>query len=185
VLLRTSRPEREITAAIRRVVAEFARVLNAASGIPTIAVVQSVTSGDRYLGDSLAPTRFAMALLVAFAVVAIVLTTVGLYGVIAYGVSQRTRELGVRLALGARAQTVAVMVVGGGLRLAAAGIVIGVAAAAAATRLLESLLYGVTPADPVTFATIASVVAAIALAASYVPARRAVRVDPTQALRAD
>ncbi|MDQ3997962.1 MAG: FtsX-like permease family protein, partial [Gemmatimonadota bacterium] len=151
---------------------------------PTI-YVRPTLSGDTYLRDGLAPTRFAMALLTAFAVVALVLAAVGLYGVIAYGVSQRTREIGVRVALGADPRAVAGLVVGSGLRLAAGGVLLGAAAAAGSTRVLASMLYAVSPADPVTFAVIALVVAAIALLASYVPARRASRIDPTEALRAD
>jgi putative ABC transport system permease protein len=147
--------------------------------------VRPVLSGDTYLRDGLAPTRFAMALLTAFAVVAVVLAAVGLYGVIAYGVSQRTREIGVRVALGAEPRAVAGLVVGGGLRLVAGGVLLGAVAAAASTRVLGSMLYAVSPSDPLTFAVIALVVAAIALLASYVPARRASRIDPTEALRAD
>jgi ABC-type antimicrobial peptide transport system permease subunit len=142
-------------------------------------------SGEAYLRDSLAPTRFAMALLTAFAVIALVLASVGLYGVIAYGVTQRTREIGVRVALGADARAVTALVVGGGLRLAVLGVAIGTAAAVAATRVLESMLYGVSPADPPTLLAIALLVGVIALAASYIPARRALRIDPTEALRAD
>jgi len=114
-----------------------------------------------------------------------VLAAIGLYGVIAYGGTQRTREIGVRVALGADPQAVTTLVVGGGFRLAVAGVVIGSGAAVAATRVLESMLYGVSPADPLTLVGIALLVAAIALVASYVPARRALRIDPTEALRAD
>jgi predicted permease len=151
---------------------------------PTILFYGS-QSGEAYLRDSLAPTRFAMALLTAFAIIALVLAAIGLYGVIAYGVTQRTREIGVRVALGADSRAVTTLVVGGGARLAVLGVAIGTAAAVAATRLLESMLYGVSPVDPLTFAVIALLVAVIAVLASYVPARRAVRIDPTEALRAD
>lgn len=109
----------------------------------------------------------------------------GLYGVIAYSVSQRTREIGVRLALGAQPVDLARLVVGDGLRLAIAGIIVGAGGAVGATRALRGMLYGVSPADPPTFIGIALLVAAIALAASYMPARRALRVDPTVALRAE
>jgi predicted permease len=142
-------------------------------------------SGEAYLRESLAPTQFAMALLTAFAILALVLAAVGLYGVIAYGVTQRTREIGVRVALGADPRAVTRLVVGGGMRLAAVGVAIGAVTAAATTRLLESMLYAVTPTDPVTFSLIALLVATIAILASYVPARRALRIDPTEALRAD
>jgi putative ABC transport system permease protein len=147
--------------------------------------VRGIISGDTFLRNGLAPTRFAMALLTAFAVIALVLAAVGLYGVIAYGVSQRTREIGVRVALGAPPGAVAGLVVAGGVRLTAGGLLLGAAVAAASTRVLTSMLYGVSPGDPLTFAVIALLVAAIALLASYVPARRASRIDPTEALRAD
>ena len=185
VLLRTTLSEREVMSSIRQLVADFDRSLRGASQLPFGAVVQSLTVGERYLSESLAPTRFAMALLVAFSVIALVLSGVGLYGVIAYSVTQRTREIGVRVALGADARSVRRLVVGGGLKLTTLGIVIGVAAAAASTRVLASLLYGVSPVDPSSFVAIAGLVMAIAFAASYVPARRATRIDPTEALRAD
>ena len=155
-----------------------------ASADPNI-YVRQVLSGDRYLRDGLAPTRFAMALLTTFAVVALLVAAVGLYGVVAYGVAQRTREIGVRVALGAQPRAILAWVVGNGLRLAAAGAAIGAVVAVAATRVLETLLHGVSPADPPTFAAIVLMVVAIALLASYIPARRALRIDPAEALRAD
>jgi ABC-type antimicrobial peptide transport system permease subunit len=184
VLLRTSLPEKDVVSSIRRVVADFDRTFPGETGLPS-SIVREITVGDTYLRESLAPTRFAMALLGAFAGLALVLSGVGLYGVIAYSVTQRTREIGVRIALGAEPASVRRLVVAGGLRLTALGIAIGLAAAAVSTRVLAHLLYGVTPADPVTYATIAAIVVAIALAASYVPAGRAMRIDPTEALRAD
>ncbi|MEP6731069.1 MAG: ADOP family duplicated permease, partial [bacterium] len=147
--------------------------------------VRPMLSGDTYLRNGLAPTRFAMALITVFAGLALLLAAVGLYGIIAYGVSQRTREIGVRVALGAEPKAVVRLVVGGGVRLAAVGVVIGVAIAAAATRVFESMLYGVSPADPLTFGVVALLVTATALVASYVPARRALRIDAAEALRAD
>ncbi len=124
-----------------------------------------------------------MALLTAFAIIALVLTAVGLYGVIAYSVNQRTREIGVRMALGAEPRAVMGLVLGGGIRLAAAGVVIGAAVAAEATRVLRSMLYGVGPGDPWTFVGVGVVVGGVAILASYVPARRALRVEPAEALR--
>jgi len=185
ILLRTTLPEREAVASIRRIVADFSAELKVASGMPAGALVQQVTVGDRYLSESLAPTRFAMALLAAFAMIALVLSGVGLYGVIAYSVTQRTREIGVRVALGADARSVKRLIVGGGLRLTTLGVILGVVAAVASTRVLASLLYGVSPVDPLSFVAIALLVVAIAFAACYVPARRAMRVDPMEALRAD
>jgi ABC-type antimicrobial peptide transport system permease subunit len=178
-------PEREAVASVRRVVADFDRELRAETRLSFGAVAQSLTVGDTYISESLAPTRFAMALLVAFSVIALLLSGVGLYGVIAYSVTQRTREIGVRVALGADAASVRRLVVGGGLKLTTLGIVLGIIAAAGSTRVLASLLYGVSPVDPLSFATIALLVMGIALAASWVPARRALRINPTEALRAD
>jgi ABC-type antimicrobial peptide transport system permease subunit len=126
-----------------------------------------------------------MALLATFALVALVLSAVGLYGSISYSVGQRTREIGVRVALGADARAITGLVVGDGLRLAAAGALIGGIGAAVATRTLTTMLYGVTASDPLTFAAIVVLVVGIALLAAYVPARRASRIDPTEALRAD
>jgi predicted permease len=148
-------------------------------------VAQIAIIGDEFIRDALAPTRFAMALLGAFSLIALVLSSAGLYGVIAYSVTQRTREIGVRVALGAAPRNIMRLVVGNGLGLAGAGVAIGLVGALAATRALRGLLYGVTPGDPVTLGGIALLVGAIAVLASYVPARRALRIDPTEALRAD
>jgi predicted permease len=145
--------------------------------------VRPMLSGDTYLRDGLAPTRFAMALLTAFAAIAVVLAAIGLYGVIAYGVAQRTREIGVRVALGAQAADVARLVLAEGIRFVAVGVVLGVVGAVAASRALRGMLYGVGPADPLTFAATALMLAGVALLASYVPTRRALRVDPLEALR--
>ncbi|HSA56439.1 MAG TPA: ADOP family duplicated permease [Gemmatimonadaceae bacterium] len=185
LVLRTTMPEREIVSSIRRVVADFDRTLRGETGLLFGAILREVTVGDTYVRESLAPARFAMALLVAFSVVALVLSGVGLYGVIAYSVAQRTREIGVRLALGADAMSVKRLVVGGGLRLAMVGIGIGVVAAAGSTRVLSHVLYGVSPADPGTFVAIAVLVVTIAVAAAYIPAHRATRIAPTEALRAE
>jgi putative ABC transport system permease protein len=127
--------------------------------------------------------RFVMTLLSAFAALALVLATVGLYGVVAYSVRQRTHEIGVRVALGAEAGDVVGMLLGQGLGLALAGMVLGVAGAAVATRLLRSRLYQVGPGDPITFVFVGVVLAMVALVASFLPARAALRVDPVEALR--
>ena len=133
--------------------------------------------------DSMTVPRFAMLLLGAFGGLALVLAAVGMYGVISYNVTQRTQEIGIRMALGAQRSSVFQMVLGQGARLAAFGITIGIAAAFAATRLMRSFLYGVDAGDPLTFAAVAALLALIALLACYVPARRAMRVDPIVALR--
>jgi putative ABC transport system permease protein len=145
--------------------------------------VSDVQSMDELLSVSLAEERFNMILLGAFAGLALVLAAVGIYGVMAYTVSQRTHEIGIRIALGAQRGDVVRLVVGQGAKLALAGIIIGLAGAFALTRLMASLLFDVTPTDPLTFAGVAIVLALVALAACYIPARRAMRVDPMTALR--
>ncbi len=140
---------------------------------------------DAHMGFALWWTRMGASLATVFGVLALVLAAVGLYGVMAYSVSQRTREIGIRMALGARPRDVLRLVVGGGLRLGLAGVAAGLLAGAILGRVMASLLYGVGPADPVTFVGLAVLLGATALLASYVPARRAARVDPMVALRCD
>ncbi|HEY2854801.1 MAG TPA: ABC transporter permease [Gemmatimonadaceae bacterium] len=142
-------------------------------------------SGEAYLRDSMAPTRFAMALLIGFAVVALVLSTVGLYGLVAYGVTQRTHEIGIRMALGAEPRRVAEQVLGDGLRYAGLGLLLGAVMMWGASRFVTSMLYAVTPVDPLTIAAALFLVLGSSLLASFIPALRAVQVDPTNALRAD
>jgi putative ABC transport system permease protein len=174
-VVRTAMPAADIVPALRKAI----------TSVEPTPFVQSMAIGDDFRRDSLAPTRFAMALLVAFAAVALTLAAIGLYGVISYSVAQRTREIGVRVALGAEPSAVARLVVGSGARLAIAGVVIGAAASVGATRALSGLIYGVSSTDPLTFIAITLIVGAIALLASYVPARRALSIDPIEALRAD
>jgi predicted permease len=138
---------------------------------------------DEYVGDSFADTRFETVLLGAFAGLAFVLTTVGLYGVISYTVAQRTREVGIRLALGAERGAILKMIVKSGLLLASMGTGLGLALAFLLTRLIANLLYGVSPLDPLTFLSVPAALIAVAMLASYIPARRAARVDPMVALR--
>lgn len=174
-ILRTATPGATLVPALRRAIAS----------VEPTPFIQTTTVGEVFLRDSLAPTRFAMALLGAFAAVALVLAIVGLYGVISYGVTQRTREFGVRVALGAEPSAVVRLVIGSGLRLAVAGVALGAAGAVAATRALSGMLFGVSADDPMTFAGTTLLVAAVALLASYVPARRALRMDPAEVLRSD
>jgi putative ABC transport system permease protein len=132
---------------------------------------------------TLAQPRFQTLLLALFSGLALTLAAVGIYGVISYSVIQRTHEIGIRMSLGAQPGQVLRLVMGQGAKLALAGIVIGAAASFALTRLMRSLLFEVSPADPLTFAAITALLVAVALAACYIPARRAMRVDPMTALR--
>ncbi len=147
--------------------------------------LQGVGPLSGFVAQSVARTSFTLVLLTLAAGVALVLGLVGVYGVIAYGVSQRTQELGVRLALGATTGRVKAMVLAQGLAIAGVGVGVGVALALAVTRLMESLLFGVTPTDPATFAAVAAGLTLVATVASYLPARRASKVDPMVALRSE
>lgn len=150
---------------------------------------EQLVSGARTMEDviarSMASRRFAMRLLAGFALLALVLAGVGIYGVVVYAVGQRTAEIGIRMALGARRGDVLRLVLADGARMVVAGIAVGVGAAIALTRLMSHLLYGVSPTDPLTFALVAIGLAAVALAACALPARRAARVEPMIALRHD
>ena len=145
--------------------------------------VQRFSSLDGLVASSLDAPRFVMRLLAFFAAVALFMAALGLFGVISYSVTQRTQELGVRMALGAPRASVLRMVVGQGFRLAVVGVVIGVLAAFGASRLLASQLYNVTVFDPPTFTATVGILLGASLLASYFPARRATRVDPLLALR--
>ena len=145
--------------------------------------IDNVATMEQRVADSVARPRFYAVLLGIFASVALTLAAVGIYGVMAYSVSQRTREIGIRVALGAPRREVLGLVLRQGLTLAAIGIAAGLAGALAVTRYLENMLFGLTPFDPSTFAAVSVLLAAIALIACYVPARRATRVDPIVALR--
>jgi putative ABC transport system permease protein len=142
-----------------------------------------ISTMDQLVANSVARSRFTMLLLSAFAGLAVVLACIGIYGVMAYAVTQRTHEIGIRLALGAQRDDVLRLVLQGGARLALLGVGIGIAGALLLTRLLSALLYGITASDPLTFVGDAVLLTFVALIACYVPARRAMRVDPIVALR--
>jgi putative ABC transport system permease protein len=133
--------------------------------------------------DSLAPRRITLYLIGSFALLALVLSAVGIYGVMSYAVTQRTHEIGVRMALGAQPRDVLQMVVRHGMKLAAVGVALGITGAFILTRYLKTLLFEIKATDPLTFAAVALLLAAIAFLATYLPARRATRVDPMIALR--
>lgn len=145
--------------------------------------VASVQSMEQILSGSVAQPRFRTLLLSVFAGLALILAAVGIYGVISYTVTQRTHEIGIRMALGAPAAAVVKLVVAQGIRLTVTGVLIGLGGAWALTRLMETLLFGVTSTDPLTFAAVAVLLAGVALLACYIPARRAAKVDPIIALR--
>ncbi len=163
----------DLSASIRRANAEI-------SGEQVLFRAQTI---EQVISDSLAPRRFSMILLGTFAGLALLLASIGIYGVISYVVGQRSNEIGVRMALGAKSHDILRLVLEDGGKLVLMGIVIGLVAAFGLTRLIKSFLYGVDAADPLTFAAVAVLLSLVALAACYVPARRAARVDPVIALR--
>ena len=138
---------------------------------------------DSIIADSLAERRFSMILLGVFAALALLLASIGIYGVISYVVGQRTHEIGIRIALGARQIDILRLVLAGAGKLAAIGVGIGLIFALGLTRLMANLLYGVGPSDPLTFIAVPAILISVALLASYLPARRATQVQPITALR--
>ena len=175
LFVRTSGDPARLAPVVRRAVHEL---------VPDFPIYDVRTMDDR-AAESMGYARFSTLLLMAFGALALGLATLGLYGVISFAVAQRTREIGIRMALGATAHDVVQSVVRRGALLTAAGVVIGLAAAVGATRLLRSQLYDVAPTDPPTFAAIVVLLAGAALLASWIPARRAASVQPTEALRGD
>jgi putative ABC transport system permease protein len=173
VVIRSSGNPLQLAAALR----DEVRSLDSNQAISTVRSMDDVVSG------SVAQPRFASQILGLFAVLALVLAAVGLYGLIAYTVTQRTHEIGIRMALGAEPRDVLKLVLGQGLKLALVGAAMGIAGALALTRLMQGLLFQVSPTDPVTFISVTALLTIVALAASYLPARRAMRVDPMIALR--
>jgi ABC-type antimicrobial peptide transport system permease subunit len=173
VVIRASGAPDAIVASLRDVVAS----------IDDATPVADIRTLEQRIADSAAAPRFASILLGLFAILALTLGAVGIYGVIAYAVGRRGREFGIRMALGARATEVRALVLGQGLRLGLAGVALGLVGALAAGRALRSMLYGIGPADPVTFALVPILLLLVALAAAWLPAHRATRVAPMRVLR--
>jgi len=187
-LSQTQFPTRAMTVALRTS-ADSAGILSAVKSElhaldPDLPMYYVRTMGQR-VDESLARRRFSMLLLGVFASVALALATIGIYGVMAYLVSQGTREIGIRMALGATERDVLGLIVRQGMTLAVSGLAIGLAGAFVLARLIRSLLFGVQASDPATFVGISVLLAFIALLASYIPARRAARIDPMISLRCD
>jgi putative ABC transport system permease protein len=145
--------------------------------------VSNTSTMEDVLSESIARQRFSMLLLAIFAAVALVLAAVGIYGVMSYSVAQRTHELGIRMALGAQRRDLLKLAIGAGLKLVLIGVVLGLSASFVLTRVMSSLLFGVSATDPLTYTSISILMISVALLASYIPARRAARVDPLIALR--
>jgi putative ABC transport system permease protein len=173
LVARTASDPQNMVAAVKREVQELDRNLP----------IYNIKTMGQYLAESVERRRFIMLLLAVFAGVGLLLAVVGLYGVMSYAVSQRTHEIGIRVALGAQSSDVLKLIVGQGMLLTLVGIVIGLAAAYGLTRMMSSLLFGVGASDPWTFAGVAALLVGIALLACYLPARRATKVDPLVALR--
>lgn len=173
LLVRTVSDPRAMTAAVRDAVRQLDAQLP----------VYDVKTMTEHLGLSLFPARVAALLLGSFGLLALTLAAIGIYGVMSYSATQRTREIGIRVALGARPSDVLRLIVKHGAIVTVAGVIIGLGAALALTRLMASLLYGVSATDPLTFLGVAALLLAVALVACYVPARRATKVDPLAALR--
>jgi ABC-type antimicrobial peptide transport system permease subunit len=151
---------------------------------PRQAIFRTATLDD-WVSQSLTGRRFSLFLIGGFALATMLLATAGVYGVMSFTTSQRTREFGVRMALGAARRDIMRLVLGEGLQLAGLGVIVGIAVALPLTRLLHALLFGVTTSDPMTFLSVSLGLVLVAGAACYVPAKRALKVDPAEALRID
>jgi ABC-type antimicrobial peptide transport system permease subunit len=173
VVLRTEGDPTTVMASVRRAIEE----------IDPREVVYNVQTMNEVVSNSFAARRLSMILLCVFAALALVLACVGIYGVISYLVGQRAHEIGVRMALGAHRSDVLRLVIGQGAKMALIGVAIGIGAALGLTHLMANQLFGVSAHDPLTFAGVAVLLIAVAVAACYIPARRATRVDPAIALR--
>jgi len=175
MVIRSTVEPSSLTSSVRQAVAE----------VDSIVPVSDIQTMDHIVSESVTQPRFNLFLLGLFSAIALLLSAAGIYGVTAYSVTQRTQELGIRLALGAQVSDVLKMILGQGMTVIAIGLVIGLAAAFGLMRLMRSLLFGVGENDPLTFVAITLVLAGVALLACFIPARRAAKVDPLIALRAE
>jgi putative ABC transport system permease protein len=175
LIVRTSTPAEQLLPSLRATVLALE---------PSVVFTEDVAASD-VAATTMAPTRIGAMVVGAFGALALVLATVGLYGVVSYSVSRRTREVGIRMAVGATRGQVLRLVLGQGLRLALVGVTIGGVAAAAAGQALESMLYGVSTVDPIALGAAAAMLVAVAVGANLVPARAAAKVDPLRALRTE
>jgi len=172
ILMRTNAPEDVIFSTAHSIFHDLA---------PDVPVTFSTFGAE--MSGWLADRRFFLLLVGVFATSALVLVSIGLFGVIAFFVTRRTQEIGIRMAIGAQRSDVLRLVLGEGVRMAGLGILVGIIASLAITRLVSSLLFGISATDPLTFFVVAVLLSLVALAATYIPARRAIRVDPVTALR--
>jgi ABC-type antimicrobial peptide transport system permease subunit len=164
---------------VREIVSAAIRDIDPAIAVGTVSTISNLVD------EALAPSRLAMALLGVFAAIALALAVIGVYGVVGYAVAARTKEFGIRIALGAAPRSVTSLVVNEGTRLALLGLLIGVVGAVALTRFMAGMLYGVRPIDPLTFASVAVLLLAATVVACAIPARRASAADPALTLRED
>jgi putative ABC transport system permease protein len=173
IVVRTEGDPAALTSSVRDAIAEIDRAQP----------IYEMQTLEQLVAKSLGQRRFTLTLMLLFGVIALVLSAIGIYGVMAFGVTQRTQEIGIRMALGASALDVLKMVVGSGMFLAAIGVAVGLIGAFGLTRLMSSLLFGVSPTDLLTFGLVTAGLLFVALLACYIPARRATKVDPLVALR--
>jgi putative ABC transport system permease protein len=153
------------------------------AGVDKDQPIFAIATMNKIVSDGVSAPRLTLVLLGLFSALALILAAIGIYGVISYSVAQRTHEIGVRMTLGAQRSDILRMVLGQGIKIALVGIVIGMVAAFALTRLMTGLLFSVSAGDPATFAAVAALLVLVAILACYIPARRAIRVDPMVALR--
>ncbi len=174
-VVRTESDPAGFTEAIRRTI----RSLDAEQPLAQMRTMEEI------LGETYARQRFSTVLMSGFSIIALLLAAIGIYGMLAYSVNERTREIGVRVALGAQPRSIVSMIVGSGLRLVAGGTVVGIAGALALSGLIKGMLFGIQPTDVLTYVAVALLLASVAIVAAWIPARRAARLDPLNALRAE